>query len=96
LSDADRSREPTAKRKKDTKIKLRVPSCPLWLPTFSACLRVRHHLNLSHAIPAAETTVVGPVLARAAAQVDAPPAVVAALTADALPQAAYIDAPAAD
>ena len=66
------------------------------LPTcISAGRHVRHHLKISHAIPAAELTGVVPVPARAAAQIGAPRAAVAALTADALPQAARIDAPAA-
>lgn len=62
------------------------------LPTcISVAHRVHHHLS---ATPAAELTGVVPAPVRAA-EPDAPRAAVAALTADALPQAARIDAPAA-
>jgi hypothetical protein len=65
------------------------------LPTcISAGRRVRHHLTLLNAIPAAEQTGVVPAPVRAVEQVDAQPAA-AALTADALPQAERIDVPAA-
>jgi hypothetical protein len=55
---------------------------------------VRHHLTLLNATPAVEQTAVVPALVRAVEQVDAPPVAVAARTADALPRAACIDAPA--
>jgi hypothetical protein len=65
----------------------------LLLTCISAVPHVRHHLTLL--IPLAEQTAVVPAPVRAVEQVDAPPAAVAALTADELPQAARIDVPAA-
>jgi hypothetical protein len=61
----------------------------------SVARHVRHHLTLLNAIPAAEQTGAVPAPVRAEAQTDALPAAVAPQTADALPQAGRIDAPAA-
>ena len=86
-------------KQKDTKIKLRVPLCPLRLSTcISAGRCVRRHLTILRGTPAAELTGVVPVPepVRARAQTDAPRAAVAARAADGPPQAVCIDVPAAD
>jgi hypothetical protein len=86
-------------KQKDTKIKPRVPLCPLRLPTcISAGRCVRHRLTILRGTPAAELTGVVPVSepVQARAQTDAPRAAVAARTADEPPQAVCIDVPAAD
>jgi hypothetical protein len=75
-------RELPQKNKRDTKIKLRVPSWPLWLNALIwACHPVNCHPTISHGFPPAEQTDVVPEQPRALAVVpDALPAAVAAQT----------------
>src|SRR5882724_1885218 len=88
--------ELTSKTKRNTKIKLRAPSCPLWLKRFTLACRANLRRTISHGFPAAEQPAVAPELLRAVAPIDALPAAVAVPTADAPEQVeACIDVPAA-
>ena len=70
--------ELTSKTQRDTKIKLRVPLCPLWLKLFILVCRANLRQTISHGFPAAEQPAVATELLRVVAPIDARPAAVAA------------------